>query len=133
MPSFADAWGKATAVILDIFADAEAMRFLPMGASVAGGRSSPDGGRAIVERRAVFDDGAARAAYGAGVAKDQPEAAGHVTTRIVINVPAASLPWRPKRDDRVLRTRTGLTYRIAEVREDGDGWLALDVNLLSRP
>lgn len=133
MPTFEDAWGKAQPALVAAFADEEAMRFMPMAASVAGGRTAADPARQVVDRQAIYDDSFARAAYGAGVAKDQPELAGHATTRVVINVPAASLPWRPKRDDRVLRTKTGLTYRIAEVRVEGDGWLALDVNLDTRP
>lgn len=57
---------------------------------------------------------------------------GHTTGRISVNVYLPLFPYRPVQGDRVRRVGSGEVYKIAEVRPEGDGRAALDLNLLTR-
>ena len=57
---------------------------------------------------------------------------GHTTARLQVNVLASALPYRPRIGDRLTDLTTGALYMIAEPRPEGDGRMALDVNLLTR-
>lgn len=132
MPSpFAEVAAMASDTIADVFG--EAFRFEPRTDSGdVNSDDQPDPSRVAVESViAIFRSPGARADSGAarlpGLISDSP---GVISSRPVVTVQAAKLPWRPQTNDRLVRLETGEAFRVAEVKQWGVGALwALDLNI----
>lgn len=125
---FQDAAAAASAAVDDFYG--EPFQFAPM-ASIPNGRPSADPGRAVVTFTAAFIDVYARfdskLTHTFGVVPEKP---GHSSSRPQISFDPASLPYRARNGDRVIRTATGDQYQLAEVRSDQTRRMLCDLNLI---
>lgn len=96
-------------------------------------RPVPDDTRASVEIVGILSEVHSRAGAENGPSQFDATQAGHTTSRLQVSVLASSIPYRPRRGDRLVDLRTGDLLVIAEVRVEFDGRLALDVNSIVRP
>lgn len=107
--------------------------YQPMRADDVNARKSPDPDRAAVSIVGTFIDPTARAFSGPsrhpGIKVEHP---GHTTSRPVLDIALAQLPFRPTSGDRVQNLATMSWWEIAEVRPDGTGRAELDLNRLSK-
>lgn len=112
----------------------EAFAYHPMRAgSDKNAPLSADPDRAVVpDLPATWGDSAARAHADAfrepGVKSERP---GHASSRPFVSLWLSRLPYPPRAGDRLIRARTGETYRVAEVLPSSPGFVRLDLNRVS--
>lgn len=129
---FEESFAVASEGIDDVFGEAWLYQpFVVANGDVNGRPSpSPDGPeRCII---AVYQGPYARA-FSAETRKQglKPEHPGHASNRPVCDLALCRLPYPPKNGDQVTRLKTGDIFKVAEVRPNGVGRAALDLNLLS--
>lgn len=109
----------------------ERFEYRPMRRSAdVNARFAADPSRAVVTGLlAVFGEPSARADAGPvrtpGVEAERP---GHATARPFLALALSRLPYAPAVGDRVLRSATGVVYRVAEILPSHPGFVRLDLN-----
>ncbi|CUA90911.1 hypothetical protein IMF23_04325 [Chelatococcus daeguensis] len=134
MPSaFDDLNGELNAAVDAVFAEGFVLR--PRAVTKPNGRSEPDPSRAVVDFLGITAEVASRANSGQRIAHMAPRSdrAGFASSRINVGVSPGQLPYRPRTGDYVLRVDTNELFEIAEIRPDGMGGYALDLNELVAP
>jgi hypothetical protein len=93
---------------------------------------APDPDRPVMTITAAFIDSFARAHSGpARVQGVKPDARpGHASTRPMISIDKAQLPYEVRQGDRIERIKTGQLYHLAEPRRDDMQRIEVDLNLL---
>jgi hypothetical protein len=129
---FQDACAAASDAIDTVYG--EPFVYLPMTAADPNARRTPDPNRATTPIVGFFFDPYARAASGParrqGVKVEHP---GHGSSRPVLDIALAQLPFAPRRGDRVQRLEDNSLWELAEPRPDGTGRAEIDLNHLSGP
>lgn len=129
--SFSDMLAQAEGTFDRTFG--EAFTLTPISRSDPNGPGGVDPTRPVVPFVGIPSELHARAGAENGPSQfDSPRGA-HASVRWQVSVTEASLPYRPRRGDRVTKDATGEAFVVAEVRPEGDRRLALDLNALSRP
>jgi hypothetical protein len=130
---FEDACAAASNAVDLVYADKESWQYMPMASADPNARKSPDPARAALPIQAAFFDPFARAF--SNMARKQgvkPERPGHASSRPVLDLAIAQLPYQVIRGDRVRRGKDQSLWEIAEVRPDGVGVRSeCDLNLLT--
>jgi hypothetical protein len=129
---FEDACAAASNAVDAVYGEPAGWDYIPMASDDPNGRPSPDPNRPRLTIVAGFFDPYARAfsnqARRQGV---KPERTGHASSRPVLDIGLAQLPYDPRAKDRARRRQDGTFWEIAEVRPDGAGRAQLDLVLLS--
>lgn len=110
----------------------ESFTFEPMQRADPNRRAGEDPTRAPIAFVGIVTDVHARANAENGPSQYDIGRPGHSSSRVSVNVLLAAFPSRPIKGDRVRRVATSDLFQIAEVRPEGDGRAALDMNLLTR-
>jgi hypothetical protein len=130
--TFDDLLAGAHAVFDDLMGDD--FRVHPRAKADPNKRGSADGSRPGTPTvRGVYIERGARAGDGAGQLHIKPADGAHSTAFIIVSILLSSLPWELRQGDRLERVSDGLLLNVAEIRPEGDGRSAVDLNLLKGP
>lgn len=129
---FEDACQAASDAVDMVYGEPLPWIYQPMAADNPNSRRSPDPERAITPIVAAFIDPYARASSGParkqGVRVEHP---GHASSRPLISIALAQLPYEPRKNDRLTRGKDNSLWQIAEVRADGTGRAEIELNRLT--
>jgi hypothetical protein len=128
---FEETFDVASEGIDDVFG--EAWQYVPMATPDVNGRAIADTSRAGVDCFIAVYQGPFARAFSNETRRQglKPEHPGHASNRPVCDLTLCRLPYLPKNGDQVVRLKTGDVFKIAEVRPNGVGRAALDLNLLT--
>jgi hypothetical protein len=130
MSVFEDACAAASAAVDTVYA--KPWQYIPMAAADPNARAAPDPNRAAMDIEAFFFDPYARAFSGQARRQGvKPERPGHASSRPVLDLAVAQLPYDLRKGDRAMNYADQSVWKIAEVRPDGTGRAELDLNLLT--
>lgn len=129
---FEETFAVASEGIDDVFGEWWTYQPFAVAGGDVNGRPSPDPDRCEMTIFAIYQGPYARAFSNETRRQGlKPEKPGHASDRPVCDLALCRLPYAPRNGDQVVRLKTRDVFKVAEVRANGIGRAALDLNRLS--
>ena len=132
MSTFDEIFSDAHTVFDDLMGDAFTVR--PQAKADPNKRGGTDAGRPGTPTvRGIYIERGARAGDAAGLTHIKPADGRHASALLIVSILLSALPWELRPGDRLERVADGALFNVSEIRPEGDGRAAVDLNSLRGP